>query len=237
MNQAIETPKTQLTVKPYTRDIKTADAVSTHARHLNQLFQGFLVYSIITLIVYVIKYGVIWGIFNSPFFGFFSFMVILVVKWIIEMRWDSRFYSCISEIKATVRQMGINFSMEQLWINPSPGIIVVDVKQRLVFVESAGTNYYRLVLKPEHIVGAKVEREIENHTHTKHSGGTYIYGKGIGYKFGGRSSSTTTTIERAFLEIHYRFGNDVAPSWVTIPFGSNRREAESMVIAIRQLKG
>lgn len=173
----------------------------------------------------------------------FSFLLWVAWVWVLKnlilkplalVRYGAR----LKEIETQmIPQLGLTPSMQWSWKLPSPGIIVMDQQKRVVFVESADTQFYQLVLKPNQIIGAKVERETELHTKTTHSGSFSIFSMaGFGYTFGSRSKSKTKAIDRAFLELHYVYDDQSAPSLVVIPFGTQRRSADSMVVALTQIK-
>ncbi|WP_147473774.1 hypothetical protein [Allofranklinella schreckenbergeri] len=117
--------------------------------------------------------------------------------------------------------------------------LTLDVQRRLLYINLAECDYENLVIGANEIRDVKVERESEVHTTTTHKGGFSfaLFGSGVGagYHADGKSHSKSVEVERAFLEIHYQRACDAAPRWVAIPFGEDRRKADSMAIAIRQL--
>lgn len=236
---SVEISLAETLVAPLTRDEKTASVVSSMTKISGYAVMGIL----LLLIVWVLRNFIKGGIANGLFALIFSFFLAGGVFWFVSIFVlapisSVRFSSCIKSIQTSLPQLGVSPTMQYSWKSPSPGLIAIDMRNYLVFIESEGTNYHRILLKPEQIIGAKVERETEMHTQTKHSGGMSVFSRGgLGYTFGGHSSSKTSVIERAFLEVHYSISPDVAPSWVAVPFQSQRREAESMAVAIMQMKG
>ncbi|MDO5625777.1 MAG: hypothetical protein Q4G71_13940 [Pseudomonadota bacterium] len=132
--------------------------------------------------------------------------------------------------------LGIAPAVLHQWQAPNPGVLALDTQRGVLYVNARSANYQRLFLTAHEIIGVKVERESEIHTQTTHGGSMAVFSSaGFGYNFGSRSKSTSVTVERAFLEIHYQLPGAPAPEWVAIPFGENRREADSMAVAIQRL--
>ena len=76
--------------------------------------------------------------------------------------------------------------------SPRLRVIAVDRNARKLYVQNYETAYRRLILEPSQIIGAKVERETEMNTTTKHGGRISIFSRiGLGYTFGGKSRSRT----------------------------------------------
>lgn len=168
----------------------------------------------------VLAAGVIW-IYNR-----------LVLRPAAALRYGAR----ARAIAASVPALGVTPTMLHSWRAPTPGAIALDRERNLLFVQSEGTGHERVVLQSAHIVGVKVERETELHTQTRHSGRVSALSSfGLGYTFGGKSKSKTTTIERAFLEVHYQFAANQSPGWVAVPFGEQRRDADAMATAIQRM--
>lgn len=145
-----------------------------------------------------------------------------------------RYRTRVKAIAADIPNVGLTPTMIQTWAFPYPGVIAIDRARALVFIQSEGTGHQRFVLGPDNIVGVKVEREGELHTQSQHSGYT-ASGDHVG-TFRGSSKSKTTTVEKAFLEIHYQFDSYAAPGWFVVPFGTDRRAADSMAAVIQGLQ-
>ncbi|WP_147473479.1 hypothetical protein [Allofranklinella schreckenbergeri] len=138
--------------------------------------------------------------------------------------------------------LGLNIEDIYFWEKSRfnwPSFLALDVKRRLLYINLAERDYEDLVIGANEIRDVKVERESEVHTTTTHKGGFSfaLFGSGVGagYHADGKSHSKSVEVERAFLEIYYQRACDAAPRWVAIPFGEDRRKADSMAIAIRQL--
>ncbi|MDO5691822.1 MAG: hypothetical protein Q4G70_04975 [Pseudomonadota bacterium] len=132
---------------------------------------------------------------------------------------------------------GLQPALVHQWHTPNPGVIALDTQNGVLFINARSSDYQRLFLKSEDIIGVKVERESEVHTTTTHGGSLAVFSRmGFGYNFGSRSKSKSVVHERAFLEIHFQQPGAAAPSWVAIPFGEARRDADSMAAAIQRLK-
>lgn len=182
--------------------------------------------------------------------GFFNALIVAIVAVFVFMGFafaanllvlgpmqTVRYKACVKFLVDMVHRGGMQPTSTWTWHAPAPGICAVDARRKLVFIESRGTGFQPLLLRPEQILGAKVERESEVYTTTTHSGRTSVFGSNLGHTFGGKSHSTSTVVERAFLEIHYQLEPQGSPGWVAIPFGANRRDADSMAAAITTLSG
>lgn len=137
---------------------------------------------------------------------------------------------------AALPALGVQPQLLQSWSLPTPGVLALDTQHRQVYIQSAGTGQQRIVLRPEQILGVKVERETEMHTTTKHGGSVGVFSGNFGYNFGSTSKSKTTVIENAFLELHFQLNEHDAPDWVAVPYGANRRDADAMAAAIQRLQ-
>lgn len=149
-----------------------------------------------------------------------------------------QFNNCLKEMNHDMAVLDFQPTQSHQTRKPAPALIAVDRNARKLYVQNYETAYRRLILEPSQIIGAKVERETEMNTTTKHGGRISIFSRiGLGYTFGGKSRSRTTVTEYAFLEIHFELSKDTAPVWVTIPFDTDRRAADSMLVAIEQIRG
>lgn len=147
-----------------------------------------------------------------------------------------RYRACMKRMAEALPGMGLTPTLLHQWSDPSPGLLALDAQQGLLYINASSNGYERLFLTPADILGAKVESESEIHTQTTHGGSVTMFSSaGLGYNFGSRSKSTSVTVENAFLEIHYQQPGMAAPAWVALPFGENRRDAESMLMAIQRL--
>lgn len=190
----------------------------------------------------------IWVVISWIAGGFFNALVVAVISVFVFMGFafvanllvlgpmrKVRYKACVKSMLDMVRHGGMQPTSTWTWHEPTPGVCVVDVSRHQVFIESRGTEFRPLLLSPDQIIGAKVERESEVYTTTTHSGRTSVFGSNLAYTMGGKSHSTSTVVERAFLEVHYQLEPQGSPGWVAIPFGANRRDADSMAAVITAL--
>lgn len=237
MTQTKVTPAHEAPVAPFTVDEATVGAI----RQINLVagipIIGLGAIVLVSSLVTWFRRGTGEAIANLIIAAILSAIVIwiynrLVLRPAAAIRYGARAKAIVASLPA----LGVTPSLLHTWRSPTPGGVAVDNVGRQLFVQSDGTAHERLVLQPQHIVGVKVERETELHTQTKHGGRISAFSSvGLGYTFGGRSKSKTTTVERAFLEIHYQFAADQPPGWVAIPFGEKRRDADAMAAAIQRL--
>ena len=147
-----------------------------------------------------------------------------------------RYRACTKRMVAELPTLGVQPAMLHQWSAPNPGVLALDTPHQMLYVNARSGHYQRLQLRPQDIMGVKVERESEVHTTTTHGGSLAVFSRmGIGYNFGSRSKSTSTVVERAFLEIHYQLLGAPAPAWLAVPFGEDRRAADSFAVAIQRL--
>lgn len=147
-----------------------------------------------------------------------------------------QYRGALKRMQADLPGLGVQLAMQHQWSAPTPGVLALDTRQGLLYANARDTDYQRLLLRRQDILGAKVERESEVHTQTRHGGSLAVFSSaGIGYNFGSRSKSTSKVVERAFLEIHYQLPGAPAPGWLAVPFGEDRRAADSFAVAIQRL--
>lgn len=156
---------------------------------------------------------------------------------LVLLPWQAlRYRACTKRMVGELPALGVQPAMLHQWSAPNPGVLALDTRQQLLYVNARSGGYQRLQLRPQDIIGVKVERESEVHTKTTHGGSLSVFSSmGLGYTFGSRSKSTSTVIERAFLEVHYQLPGQAAPAWLAVPFGENRRDADSVAAAIQRL--
>ena len=147
-------------------------------------------------------------------------------------------YGAVQKRMANVpATLGLHPGVLRQWRLPAPGLLALDSTRGLLFVNMRATNYHGLLLTGNDIIGAKVERESEVHTQTTHGGSLGVFSRiGVGYSFGSTSKSKSVVIERAFLEVHFQQPTATAPGWIAIPYGADRRDADSMAAAINRLR-
>jgi hypothetical protein len=125
------------------------------------------------------------------------------------------------------------------WWTFAPGALAITKPGHLVIVDRS-TDYTHLWLSRDQIVNVGVERQATQITNTRHSG-TFTFGGVSGgllgaFSTGGRSKSTTTTVETAFVEIRYQLERNGPVYTSVIPFGSDRRGAEQLSAQITRLE-
>jgi hypothetical protein len=125
------------------------------------------------------------------------------------------------------------------WYLGAPGAFAITAAGELLLADRS-TGFSILRLKPEQIVEAKVERDLAQITHTRHSGRTIVggYGGGAagGWISGGKSTSITRNHETAFLEIRYQLEPNGLVDTAIVPFGDDRRTADSACAMIWRLQ-
>lgn len=125
------------------------------------------------------------------------------------------------------------------WWTFAPGALAITRPGHLVIVDRS-TDYTHLRLARDQIVNVSVEREATQITNTKH-GGSFTFGGVSGgvlgaFTTGGRSKSTTTTVETAFVEVRYQLERNGAVYTSVVPFGGDRRGAEQLCAQIARLE-
>ena len=125
------------------------------------------------------------------------------------------------------------------WWTYAPGALAITRAGQVVIVDRS-TDYTHLWLARDRIVNVTVEREATQITNTKH-GGRFTFGGVSGgvlgaFTTGGRSKSTTTTIETAFVEIRYQLERNGPVYTSVIPFAGDRRGAEQLCAQITRLE-
>ncbi|MCF3636108.1 hypothetical protein LU298_06285 [Komagataeibacter intermedius] len=128
---------------------------------------------------------------------------------------------------------------KRIWWEDTPGALAITRQGQLVIMDQ-NSRYQRLYLRPDQIVGVSVEREATHVTDTRHGGRFTVGGLSRGglfggYTFGGRSRSTTRTVETAFLEIQYQLDRNGVTYITVVPFGTARRDAEALRTTIARL--
>lgn len=234
---------TQISKSPPTRDDKTAALVEKCNKETGFLIIGVIGVALLWVLIEIIRFGFTgWTVILNPILTFFAAKLLF---WLINLftllpvhtfRLTKREGEITNQL---IPSLGLIPTKMAYWQDSGPNCLVVDLNNRVVFLDLAKLSYNFLFLNPHQILGAKVEREIKHETTTKESGRTSVFstGVGLGYTFGGKTKSTTKSTETAFLELHYRLNESDAPRWVVIPFGSNRQEAESIMLTINQLRG
>lgn len=144
-----------------------------------------------------------------------------------------RFGACVAQMRAEMIQR-VTPAKERTWKAPLPAILALDTERRLLAIESPDTDYQLLTLRPDQILDVKIEREQITKTTTKYSSRLFLPDLGIIGR--GRSSSTSKTIERAFLELVFVLRQPDIPGRAVFNFGNQRREADDWLLAIRNMR-
>lgn len=150
-----------------------------------------------------------------------------------------RYRGVANRLAAAVQSLPTPVSQWRSWWQGAPGALAITRRGDLVIVDRS-TDYEELWLHPEQISSVSVEREATQITNTRH-GGRFTLGGASGglfggYSFGGRSRSTTRTIETAFLEIRYQLDRNGVTYTTVIPFGEDRRAADALCATIARLE-
>lgn len=166
-------------------------------------------------------------------------LVLVAVEKVVLNPYRALRYKRVANALASAAQtLPVPVSQSISWSAPVPGALSITQRGDVVLVDRA-TGYQQLWLNPSNLVAVNVEREAKLITNTKHSGRLSVGGAsgGLlgGYLLGGRSRSTTHTIETAFLEIHFQLERNGVTQTAVIPFGDDRRAADALCATLRRL--
>lgn len=177
--------------------------------------------------------------------GLIMFVIAGIVIKVVETLFLSpmrnlRYRAVAQRLLVAVRSVPQTVSQSLSWHSGAPGALAVTQRGDLVIVDRS-TNYEELWLRPSQIVNVSVEREATHITNTKHSGRFTLGGASSGgllggYTFGGRSRSTTRTVETAFLEIRYQLERNGIAYTTVVPFGNDRRGADALSATLNHLE-
>ncbi|MCW2244630.1 putative membrane protein YgcG [Azospirillum fermentarium] len=151
-----------------------------------------------------------------------------------------RYKSAAQILQTQMQSLPEPISLWRSWFLIAPGVLAITRAGHVVIVDRS-TNYNHLWLAKEQIVSVSVEREATHISKTSHSG-SFTFGNVSSGGFlsafttGGRSSTTTRTVETAFLEIRYQFERNGAVYTSVVPFGEDRRGADELRAAIMHLQ-
>lgn len=208
--------------------------------------------AIVPLVIFVIVFGIptliplFSGEFGVAIFnGFICFLIAgfvikIVEKVILRPIRYVRYKNAAQSLQTQMQSLRQPISLWRSWFLIAPGALAVTQTGHVVIADRS-TNYNHLWLTKEQIVNVSVEREATHITKTSHSG-SFTFGSVSGSGFlsafttGGRSSSTTQTVETAFLEIRYQFERNGAVYTLVIPFGEDRRGADELRATIMLLE-
>ena len=141
-----------------------------------------------------------------------------------------RFRSAAKKLGARLRAAADLTSSPCTWYTGAPGAFALTSQGELLLADRS-TGYELLRLTPDQIAEVSVERELTQVTQTRHSGRTVIGGVGGGlfggWVSGGRSTSVSSQVEEAYLEIRYQLEANGPVAVAVVPFGADRRAADS----------
>lgn len=150
-----------------------------------------------------------------------------------------RFKSAAKKLAGRIERTAPLTSRPCSWYLGAPGAFAVTRAGELLLADRS-TGFSILRLEPEQIVEAKVERDLTQITNTRHSGRTVIGGYGGGFAggwiSGGKSTSISQNRETAFLEIRYQLEPNGIVYTANVPFGDDRRTADSACAMIQRLR-
>ncbi|RYY09291.1 MAG: hypothetical protein EON55_18670 [Alphaproteobacteria bacterium] len=151
-----------------------------------------------------------------------------------------RYKGAATKLAGQVQSLPVPTNLWRSWWIGAPGALAITRDGHVVIVDRS-TDYSHLWLGEGQIVNVSVEREATQITNTKHSGrftlgGVSSGGLFGGYTTGGRSRSTTKTVETAFLEIRYQLERNGSVYTSVIPFAADRRGADELCAAITRIE-
>ena len=148
-----------------------------------------------------------------------------------------RFRFAAKKLGSRLRAAGDLSSPPCTWYTGSPGAFALTKGGELLLADCS-SDYQLLRLTPDLIADVSVEREVTQVTQTRHSGRTVIGGVGGGlfggWVSGGRSTSVSSEVEEAYLEIRYQLEANGSVAVAVVPFGADRRAAASACAMIRR---
>ena len=167
-----------------------------------------------------------------------SFLSLAVRRFIYKPLRTMKFNECLQKMNGDMAALAFNPSKQFQTQEPVPSLIAVDRDNRKLYLQNVYTDYKGLILDASQILNVKVEREISMETRTTYDSSSSSPGLlGDTHHSGGKSHSSTEITEDAFLEIHYEESKGGSPVFSVIPFGTYRRTADSMLVAIEQIRG
>jgi hypothetical protein len=150
-----------------------------------------------------------------------------------------RFRFAAKKLGSRLREVAALTSDPCTWYTGAPGAFALATGGELLLVDCS-SGYELLRLTPDQIAGVSVEREVTQVTQTRHSGRSVIGGVGGGFfggwVSGGRSTSVSRHVEEAYLEIRYQPEPNGLVAVAVVPFGSDRRGADSACAMIARLQ-
>jgi hypothetical protein len=165
--------------------------------------------------------------------------VAVVVSVALEPSRNIRFRMAAKKLSSRLRAAADLTSAPCTWYLGVPGAFALTTGGELLLVDRS-SGYELLRLTREQIAGVSVERNLTQVTQTRHSGRSVIggFGGGLfgGWVSGGRSTSVSRDIEEAYLEIRYQLEPNGLVGVAVVPFGADRRTADSACAMIARLQ-
>ncbi|MGA9581657.1 MAG: hypothetical protein WBR13_06780 [Allosphingosinicella sp.] len=163
--------------------------------------------------------------------------VAIAVGFVLRPSRNLRFRSAAKKLGSRLRAAGDLSCPPCTWYMGAPGAFAL-AKQGELLLADRSSDYELLRLTPELIADVSVEREVTQVTQTRHSGRTVVGGMGGGFfggwVSGGRSTSVSSELEEAYLEIRYQLVANGSVAVAVVPFGADRRAADSACAMIRR---
>jgi hypothetical protein len=161
--------------------------------------------------------------------------VAIAVGVVLRPSRNLRFRSAAKKLGSKMRAAGDLGCPPCTWYIGAPGAFALTKGGELLLADRS-SDYELLRLTPDHIAGVSVEREVTQVTQTRQSGRIVIGGVSGGLFGGwvsdGRSTSVSREREEAFLEIRYQLEANGPVAVAVVPFGVDRRAADSACATI-----
>lgn len=148
-----------------------------------------------------------------------------------------RFRTAAKKLGSRLRAGGDLSCPPCTWYTGAPGAFGLTKDGELLLADRS-SGYGLLRLTPNLVADVSVEREITQVTLTRHGGRTVIGGMGGGFfggwLSGGRSTSVSSEVEEAYLQIRYQLEANGPVTVAIVPFGADRRAADSACTMLRR---
>jgi hypothetical protein len=165
--------------------------------------------------------------------------VAIVVGVALEPSRNIRFRRAAKKLGSRLKAAADLTSAPCTWYLGAPGAFTVTGGGELLLVDRS-SGYELLRLTREQIAGVSVERNVTQVTQARHSGRSVIggFGGGLfgGWVSGGWSTSVSRDIEEAYLEIRYQLEPNGLVGVAVVPFGADRRTADTACAMIARLQ-
>jgi hypothetical protein len=161
--------------------------------------------------------------------------VAIAIGVVLRPNRNLRFRSAAKKLGLRLKAVGDLSCPACTWYTGTHGAFALTKGGELLLADRS-SDYELLRLTPDQIAGVSVEREVTQVTQTRHSGRTVIGGVGgglfAGWVSGGRSTSVSREREEAYLEIRYQLEANGPVAVAVVPFGADRRAADSACATI-----